>query len=200
MTRWDDVGGEVSGTPYAARFAALERKGVDVHGEAGFCATLLESGARVLDAGCGTGRVAIELERRGYRCVGVDVSEPMLEVARSTAPDQSWILSDLAALDLGQEFDLVVAAGNVIPLLAPGTEAEVIRRLSSHLKRGGVLVSGFGLDAAHLPLDDVPFGLSEYDEWCARSGLTLIARYATWDGDPFDAGHPAYAISVHTRV
>jgi len=197
MTRWDDVSSEVSGSSYAARFAALERRGVDVHGEAGFCAGLLDPGARVLDAGCGTGRVAVELERRGYSCVGVDVSDSMLDEARQAAPDQTWIRADLADLELGEAFDLVVAAGNVIPLLAPGTEPAVVRRLAQHLRPNGLLVAGFGLDPAHLPLEDAPFGLREYDAWCANAGLRLIARYGTWDGDPLDPVAPVYAVSVH---
>ena len=153
MSRWDDVAGAASGDAYAARFAALAAAGVDVHGEAAFCAALLPAGGSVLDAGCGTGRVAIELSSRGYACTGVDVSASMLATARASAPELQWVEADLSTLDLGRSFDLVVAAGNVIPLVAPGTEAEVVRRLAAHLQPGGPLVAGFGLDAAHLPLD-----------------------------------------------
>jgi SAM-dependent methyltransferase len=197
MTRWDHVSGDVSGSAYAARFAALAKSGVDVHGEAAFCAALAPEGAAVLDAGCGTGRVAIELARRGFDVVGVDVSEEMLAVAREVAPELDWALADLADLDLGREFALIVAAGNVIPLVTPGSEYEVIRRLASHLGSGGLLVAGFGLDAAHLPLDQPPFGLAEYDDWCSRAGLGLVARYATWDLAPYDEADPAYAVNVH---
>ena len=58
----------------------------------------------VLDAGCGTGRVAIELSRRGHDVVGVDVDEAMLEAARAKAPDLTWVQGDLAdpGLDLGR--------------------------------------------------------------------------------------------------
>lgn len=187
----------MSGASYAERFAALERSGADVHGEAGFCAGLVDPGASVLDAGCGTGRVAVELARRGFRCVGVDVSSSMLDVARTAAPELEWVLADLSGLDLGQTFDVVVAAGNVIPLLAAGTESATIDRLAAHVAPNGVLVCGFGLDAAHLPLDEPPFALAEYDAWCNAAGLRLLARYATWSGEPFDAARPEYAVSVH---
>jgi len=198
MTRWRDAVGEGSAERYAERFAALAASGADVHGEARFCEELVPPGALVLDAGCGTGRVAIELSRRRFRCVGVDVDPSMIEHARLAAPDNQWIQQDLTTLDLPDRFDLVLAAGNVIPLLAPGTEAPTLRRLTAHLAAGGVLVAGFGLDAAHLPLESAPFGLVEYDGWCEEAGLELVARFATWGGQPFTGG--GYAVSVHRRI
>lgn len=198
MSRWAEVAGEGRGAEYAARFARLAAAGHDVHGEASFCAARLRPEARVLDAGCGTGRVAIRLGHLGFRCVGVDADESMLAEARRLAPAMTWVAADLAALPDGLgEFDLVVAAGNVVPLLTPGTEAGVIENLVGLLRPGGLLVAGFGLDLAHLPVLRVPFGLAEYDLWCTDAGLTLTERYATWDGDPLDGG--GYAVSVHQR-
>ena len=156
----------------------------------------------MLDAGCGHGRVAVELARRGYDVVGVDVDASMLEVARRTAPELVWVRSDLAELEpddprLGAPFALVVAAGNVIPLLAKGTEPEVVRRLSDCVPPGGLLVAGFGLDALHLPLDEPTVTLADYDTWCSMAGLMLVRRYATWEGEPYEGG--GYAVSVHQR-
>jgi SAM-dependent methyltransferase len=219
-----------SGTPdraarYAARFAALAAGGADVHGEATFCAALLAPGARVLDAGCGTGRLAIRLAELGWDCVGVDNDPHMLALAQAASIGASrsgasgtvrWVLGDLAAPNLGGvggQFDLVVAAGNVIPLVVPGTEAAVVANLAAALKPAAPLVTGFGLDTAHLPLKAAPFGLAEYDGWCAAAGLTLIERFAGWDraGDNrrgsgsggsdsvgYDGG--GYAVSVHRRT
>lgn len=96
-------------------------------------------------------------------------------------------------------FDLVVAAGNVIPLLAEGTEAGVLRALAGRLRSGGLLVAGFGLDAGHLPLPAAPFGLPEYDSWCAAAGLVLDRRFATWDADA-SLAVDGYAVSVHRRA
>ncbi|WP_345981395.1 class I SAM-dependent methyltransferase [Streptomyces sp. DSS69] len=199
--RWAELTGGEAGESYARRFARLAASGQDVHGEATFCAALLEPGARVLDAGCGTGRIAIRLAELGHHCTGVDVDASMLAVARREAPAQEWLLGDLARTDtlgLEPDFDLVLAAGNVIPLLAPGTEAAVIGQLSAALRPGGLLVTGMGLDAAHLPLPEAPFGLAEFDGWCAGAGLTLRQRYATWGGDPYVPGG-GYAVSVHAR-
>lgn len=216
-SRWADIAGDDAGERYAARFARLAESGADTHGEARLCAELLLPGARVLDAGCGTGRVAIRLAELGYDCVGVDLDPSMLDVARRAAPALRWIQADLAepaelgALggadgwngpagrdDSAGPFDMIVAAGNVIPLLAPGTEARTVTGLAKLLRPGGLLVSGFGLDTAHLPLASATVTLADYDAWCAASGLTQLRRLATWDGDPYHGG--GYAVSVHTRT
>ncbi|MEU6523517.1 methyltransferase domain-containing protein [Streptomyces sp. NPDC046924] len=201
MSRWRELTGETSGEDYAARFAALARSGKDVHGEARFCAALVPAGARVLDAGCGTGRVMIRLAELGYDCVGVDLDASMLAVAQQQAPGLPWFQADLAGfepdlLGIAADFDLVVAAGNIFPLLAAGTEATVVQRLAAALRPGGLLVAGFGLDEAHLP---VPPGITlpEYDDHCAAAGLTLVDRFATWDAAPYESG--GYAVSVHRR-
>ncbi|MFE7836992.1 class I SAM-dependent methyltransferase [Streptomyces sp. NPDC057474] len=199
--RWAELTGGEAGEEYAQRFARLAESGHDIHGEAAFCAALLKPAARILDAGCGTGRIAIRLAELGHYCTGVDVDPSMLAVARRDAPTQEWLLGDLArldALDLNPGFDLALAAGNVIPLLAPGTESAVVRQLAAALRPGGLLVTGMGLDAAHLPLPEPPLTLTEFDHWCAQAGLTLRQRYATWSGDPYYQGC-GYAVSVHSR-
>ncbi|WP_031178694.1 class I SAM-dependent methyltransferase, partial [Streptomyces sp. NRRL B-3253] len=109
--------GKASGEDYAARFATLARSGKNVHGEAQFCAALVPVGARVLDAGCGTGRVMIRLAELGYECAGVDLDASMLAVAGMQSPGLPWFQLDLAEfepalLGIAGGFDLVVAAGN----------------------------------------------------------------------------------------
>jgi SAM-dependent methyltransferase len=201
MSRWHELTGGTSGEDYAARFAALAAGGKDMHGEARFCAALVPAGARVLDAGCGTGRVMIRLAELGYDCVGVDLDPSMLAVARQAAPGLHWIQADLAefdpaAVDVAADFDLVVAAGNIFPLLAAGAEPAVLARLAAALRPGGLMVAGFGLDAAHLPVPP-SIALPEYDAHCAAAGLAFVDRFATWDADPYDGG--GYAVSVHRR-
>ncbi|MGH3370083.1 MAG: class I SAM-dependent methyltransferase [Nocardioidaceae bacterium] len=201
-SRWSQLGGP-TGEEYDARFAALARSGADVHGEASFCATLARPPARVLDAGCGTGRVAIHLAELGFTCVGTDVDESMLSVARRHAQGLPWHLADLARLtaaDLGGEdcFDLVVAAGNVVPLLAEGTLDDAVHSLAALLRDGGLLVAGFGLDAVHLPPHCPVTPLESYDAACGAAGLVLRERYSTWDRAPFDAS-AGYSVSVHAR-
>lgn len=199
MSRWQELTGGTSGEDYAARFAALADSGEDVHGEARLCAALVPVGARVLDAGCGTGRVMIRLAELGYDCVGVDLDASMLAVARRQAPELPWLQADLATFDpadfdVAGDFALVVAAGNIFPLLTPGTEAATVSGLAATLRPGGLLVAGFGLDRAHLPVAP-GINLSEYDAYCAAAGLTLVERFATWEAQPYDGG--GYAVSVH---
>jgi len=113
------------GADYDARFEAQAAAGKNVHGEADFVERL---GLRsVLDAGCGTGRVARELARRGLQTVGVDRDAGMLAVARDRAPHLVWHEADLVTMDLGRTFDAIVLAGNVMLFLAPGTEAPCSR-------------------------------------------------------------------------
>ncbi|ARF75009.1 class I SAM-dependent methyltransferase [Kitasatospora albolonga] len=200
--RWAELTGGRTGEEYARRFARLAASGHDVHGEATFCEALLKPAARILDAGCGTGRIAIRLTELGHHCTGVDADASMLAVARRQAPAQEWLLGDLAHLDtlaLEPGYDLALAAGNVIPLLAPGTEPAVIRHLAAALRPGGLLVTGMGLDAAHLPLPEPTVTVEEFDAWCTRAGLSLLQRYATWSGDTYHPGS-GYAVSVHART
>ena len=197
MTRWTSGAGDAAGEGYAARFDALAASGADVHGEATFVESLVPPGARVLDAGCGTGRVAIRLAERGRATVGVDLDPSMLAVARDRAPGLRWVEADLSSLDLGETFDLVVAAGNVVPLVAEGTEAPTVARLAAHVAAGGLLVAGFGLDREHLPPAATTLDLTDYDSWCSAAGLVRERRLATWDGEPYDGG--GYAVSVHRR-
>ena len=187
----------VTGASYDARMAAKAAAGEYLHGEADFVCTLLGDasgqGAAVLDAGCGTGRLAIELARRGLEVTGVDLDRSMLEVARTKAPELDWREADLAGagLDLGRTFDVVVAAGNVMIFLTPGTEAAVVANLARHLRDGGALVAGFQLQAGDLDL-------AGYDEAARAAGLELVSRWATWERRPWVEGGD-YAVSVHSR-
>jgi SAM-dependent methyltransferase len=179
VSRWLEETGGTRGADYHARFEALAASGADVHGEAAYVEALLSPGGDVLDAGCGTGRVAVELARRGHHVVGVDSDASMLEVARRSSADVTWELRDLATLDLPGRFDLVVAAGNVMVFLAPGSESQVVGRLAGHLRPGGLLVSGWRTDRLAVPV---------YDGWARAAGLEPVVRHATWQGEPWVDG------------
>jgi SAM-dependent methyltransferase len=188
MTPCNGPGTTWDGEEYQRRFEALASSGYDVHGEVAFIDALEPRPASVLDAGCGTGRIAIELARRGYDGVGVDVDASMLAAARTRAPELEWHEHDLATLDLERRFDAVVLAGNVLLFVAPGTEATVVARSAAHVAPHGVLVAGFSLRPG-------AYDLPSFDAHCAAAGLHLVERWATWDREPFVDGGD-YAVSV----
>ena len=131
------------GDRYQGRFDELVAAGSDVHGEASLVRSY--GPASVLDAGCGTGRVAIALADHGIDVVGVDLDASMLATARRRRPDLTWEQADLASLSLGRDFDVVVMAGNVVLFTPPGTEAAVVAACGRHLASGGMLIAGFQL-------------------------------------------------------
>lgn len=205
MTLWERIARTTVGDDYAAayarRFQTMAERGEDIHGEAGLVNAVLPPPARVLDAGCGTGRIAVRLHEQGYDAVGVDVDAAMLREARAAAPHLEWLEADLASLDLGRQFDLVLLAGNVIPLLEPETLVTVAQRLADHVLPGGAVVCGFGLDAEHLPGDCPVTPLASVDAAFADAGLVAGERWSSWDRDPF-AGHggDGYVVTVHRRT
>ena len=192
MSRWSERSDVPRGDEYDARWRDRADAGQSVHGEADLITELLASGS-VLDAGCGTGRVAIELSARGYDVVGVDLDPGMLDHARAKAPELEWHLADLLDVDLGRTVDLIALPGNVMIFLTPGTEAAVVTNLARQLAPGGRLVAGFQLGADRLTL-------AAYDDACRAAGLTLADRWSTWERDPFDADGAEYAVSVHRRA
>ena len=169
-------------TWYVERFRRMAADGADLAGEARFVDAMLPRGARVLDAGCGPGRVGAELAARGHTVVGVDVDPVLVEAARTDHPGPDWRVGDLAELDLPAEgvaepFDVVVCAGNVLTFLAAGTEVEVLRRFRAHLAPGGRAVVGFGTARGYAP-DQFVADLKE-------AGLRVDVALATWDLRPW---------------
>ncbi len=171
---------------YEARWDRLESQGEKVHGEADFVDRYAV--ARVLDAGCGMGRVGRELARRGHEVVGVDNDCDMLERARARRTDATWLLGDLTSMRFDRPFDTIVLAGNVLLFVEPSRRHLVVPNLAEALVEGGHLIWGSSYSSA----DD----LRRYDEWCHHADLELIERYGTWERDPYrDDGN--YAVSVH---
>ena len=201
FTRWREISdGSGGAASYQERFDELEAKGIDVHGEARLVAELLgRPPARVLDAGCGTGRVATELGRLGFDCTGVDADLAMLEVARERDRSTFWIHQDLSTLYLrSQMFDLVLLAGNVIPLLAPLTLDQTMLRIADHVQPGGLVLCGLGLDAAHLP-DGCPVTpWADYERACTAAELVLVDHWSSWEREPW-SDHCGYVVALHRR-
>lgn len=100
------------------------------------------AGAKVLDAGCGTGTLALMLAREGYRVTGVDLSAALLSVARTkdTAAAVRWQEADITRLNLGETFDAVTSVADVLNHLETLDEWErAFRSFAAHLRPGGTL-------------------------------------------------------------
>lgn len=194
-TRWVTDTGPEHSQWYIERFRRMAAEGADLAGEARFMDAMMAPRSRVLDAGCGPGRVGAELHARGHHVVGVDADPELIAAARADHPGPEWLVGDLAELDLPaagypEPFDAAVVAGNVMAFVAPGTEPDVLARIAAHIRPDGIVVVGFGTDRG--------YPLADFDAHVAAAGLRLEHRFATWDLRPWrdDAD---FAVSVLRR-
>jgi SAM-dependent methyltransferase len=202
MASWDPI-------TYDKAWIDMAAAGKDPHGEVAFVERLLirrgladcakpsatVPGLRMLDAGCGTGRVAVELDRRGYRVEGTDVDDDMLGVASSKAPHLVWTKGDLARLTLGRTFDVIVLSGNVMLFVDPADRALVAPSLRAHVPVGGLVVQGMQLGRT----DGRRVAVTQLDEWMQGAAFALVERWATWDEDLWNP-EADYVVSVHQAV
>lgn len=167
---------------YIERFRAMARAGDDLAGEARLVDAMAARHARILDAGCGPGRVGGYLAGAGHQVVGVDVDPVLIEAAENDHPGPQWLVGDLAELDLPARgitdpFDIIVSAGNVMTFLAPSTRVQVLTRLHAHVADDGRAVIGFGAGREY------EFG--QFLDDAATAGFTPDLLLSTWDLRPF---------------
>lgn len=167
---------------YIQRFRDLAAAGEDIVGEARLVDAMVPRGSRILDAGCGPGRIGGYLHAVGHEVVGVDVDPALIGAAEQDHPGPTWLVGNLADLDLydlgiEERFDIVVCAGNVMTFLAPSTRREVLRRFSAALRGPGRAVIGFGAGRGY----DFPDFLKD----AAAAGLEPDYLMSSWDLRPF---------------
>lgn len=194
-TRWVTDTGDGHSERYVERFRTMAAEGVDLAGEARLLDAMVPPRSRLLDAGCGPGRVGSELHARGHVVVGVDADPVLIAAAEADHPGPRWLVGDLSELALAahgeaEPFAAAVLAGNVMVFLAPGTEAEVLRRVSAHVVPEGRVVTGFHVNRT--------LSLDAFDAAVAEAGLVVEHRFSTWD---IKAWHDAadFAVSVLMR-
>jgi SAM-dependent methyltransferase len=100
-----------------------------------------------LDFACGTGRITRVAERYFERCVGVDVSQDMLEVAREYCTRSQLLLQDMTRTPLDSKFD-VITAFRFFLNAEPGLRAEALAAISEALAVGGCLLLNVHVNAA----------------------------------------------------
>ncbi|RBY75942.1 SAM-dependent methyltransferase [Blastococcus sp. TF02-09] len=167
---------------YVQRFRTLAEQGMDLVGEARLVDAMLPRGSRVLDAGCGPGRVGAHLHEVGHHVVGVDADPVLIAAAEEDHPGPRWLVGDLAELDLpahgiAEPFDAIVCAGNVMAFLAVSTRREVLRRMRAHVAADGRAAIGFGAGRGY-----------EFDDFLADAvavGWAADLLLSTWDLRPF---------------
>ncbi len=114
----------------AAMASKLSRRGVG-------------AGASILDAGCGTGRYAVELARLGYRVTGIDRSTEMLALARARTDSPvgvAYEVADLATLPGARSFDALLCRGVLNDLVDDEPRAAVFEAFARVTRPGGVLL------------------------------------------------------------
>lgn len=192
---------------YIDRFKEMEAEGRDLHGEARLIDAMAERGSRILDAGCGPGRVGGYLASLGHSVVGVDLDPVLVNEAKTVFPDSTWLVGDLAELSLTESglagaavaneadeagqvgietsdvtadracFDLIVSTGNVFPFIAEGSRRQAVASLAAHLKVDGRLVIGFGGDRG--------YSFEQFFADAKAAGLATDLAVSTWDLRPF---------------
>lgn len=202
---------------YAHRWERLEAEGRDIDGEARLVDALSPRGARILDAGAGTGRTGAYLAARGHHVTGVDIDPYLVDYARAHHPEVDWHVGDLAAEEPSWPtgpYDVIVSAGNVLTFIEPAHRVRALRTLRTCLaedadaappaapptplttpadaSRPGRLIVGLGLDRGW---DDDTFASD-----CARAGLSVQHRFSTWEAEPFTRGRSGFLVAVLTAV
>jgi SAM-dependent methyltransferase len=131
------------------------------------------AGGTVLDLGCGTGRVALHLARRGHPVVGLDVAPELIEALRDRAGDLplAAVVADARDFQLDQEVALALAPMQTLQLLeGPEDRNDCLRHVAAQLQPGGRFAASIleempEPDDAPPPLPDV----REVDGWVYSS-------------------------------
>jgi len=165
---------------YIERFRTMAKDGADLDGEARLIDAMVPRGSRILDAGCGPGRVGGFLAAAGHDVTGVDLDPELIAAAVADYPGPEWLVGDLAELDLPARFDVIVCAGNVMTFAAPSTRGEILRRMRTHLADGGRAVLGFGIDR--------DYAVADFLAEATTGGLVPDLLLSTWDLRPFADG------------
>jgi SAM-dependent methyltransferase len=174
----------------AALYAAVHR---GTAGDLAFYRSACEGARRVLELGCGAGRLAIPLARDGHEVVGVDIDEALLDIARSKIRQTPAALrarldlrvGDMRALELEElRFDRVLIAHSTIYCLQSDDDVRaMLREVRSYLAPAGqLLIDAYSADGFHDVLDpDADDPLTEIVRVTASGRLWRVLERSDWD-------------------
>jgi len=104
----------------------------------------LQQGHHVLDLMCGYGRHAIELARRGYEVTAIDTEDEYIQEIKTTASNDDLpvqaINRDITVIEFSSLFDAAICMGNSFAFLDENEAAGVLKKITTHLKTGGVFI------------------------------------------------------------
>ena len=127
----------------------------------------LRPGCAVLDLCCGTGQLAAELSRQGYRTTGLDASEGMIEIARKNAPDVEFVVQDARNIALPGRFSAVFSTFDSLNHMMSLDELEqVFRGAMTVLEGGGYFVFDLNMEEGFRSRWRGSFSFVEDDHVC----------------------------------
>lgn len=196
--RWAEWRAKIDLDQYDARWETMAARGDNVHGEADAVTRLVASHfagrpCRILDAGCGTGRLAVELERRGHTVTAIDLDPDMVDKARLKSASITWMVGDLASVDIVERFDIVVMIGNILNFCEPGSQSAIVQNLVRHLDADGLLVCGWSQEKR-----SDSYHASDFVTDAAAAGADVVDQWKNWDGERFDGGDYAVVVVRHS--
>ncbi|MCI4010121.1 class I SAM-dependent methyltransferase [Brevibacterium sp. ZH18] len=167
---------------YADRWRKLVAAGHDIGGEARFVNAMAPRGARILDAGCGTGRAGGQLIKEGHTVYGVDLDEFLISVAEEDFPSGEWQTGDLAVFDYSAanitDIDVAFCAGNVLSFLDPASRQQTLANIKTTLKPGGRFVAGFGAGRG--------YDFADFVDDVKSTGMLVSLKLSTWELHPYE--------------
>ncbi|AKE41185.1 SAM-dependent methyltransferase [Corynebacterium kutscheri] len=164
---------------YARRWDFFLAQGQDIYGEARLIDAMAARGSRILDAGCGQGRLSGYLSQQGHIVVGSDLDPVLIDIAREKFPEATFYVGDLVEDPIAEDgFDIALCAGQVLTFLELDTVPQALRHIFDSLRSGGRAVIGFGAGRG------LPFGY--FFQAAEQVGFIRENVFSSWELAPFD--------------
>jgi len=138
----------------------------------------VETGGKVLELACGTGRLLVPIRQQGVDIEGLDISADMLDMCRQKLAAQKLTAplyeQDMTSFDIGQRYQTIFISGGSFQLIEDLDEAlATLKRICAHLHPGGRLV----LDI-FCPWDQIRRG--QEGQWQIRRRATNTNQDELW--------------------